>query len=107
MYSDSLRFQKFPLCRAFPNVYGYGVRTRRIRVHGKRNRKEVCAVTYESGYVETGPKSIVSVSGRFVYKLVTSYKIKNLLTVVEEIKVKKWSTKVRVRSAVFVRNKRC
>ena len=54
-YPDSLRFQKFPLWRAFSNVCGYGVRFRRIRVDDKRNRNKMFADSNESGYVWTGP----------------------------------------------------
>ena len=38
-YPDSLRFQKFPLWRAFSKVCGYGVRFGRIRVDDKRNKR--------------------------------------------------------------------
>ena len=55
-YPDSMRFQKFPLWRAFSKVCGYGVRFRRIRVDDKRNRNKMFADTNESGYVWTGPK---------------------------------------------------
>ena len=46
-YPDSLRFQKFPLWRAFSKVCGYGVRFRRIRVDDKRNRNKMFADTNE------------------------------------------------------------
>ena len=55
-YPDSLRFQKFPLWRAFSKVCGYDVRFRRIRVADKRNRNKMFADTNESVYVWTGPE---------------------------------------------------
>ena len=63
-YPDSLRFQKFPLWRAFSKVCGYGVRFRRIRVDDKRNRNKMFADTDESGYVWTGPKKLRLAYGR-------------------------------------------
>ena len=51
-----LRFQKFPLWRAFSKVCGYSVRFRRIRVDESRIRNKMFADTNESWYVWTGPK---------------------------------------------------
>ena len=55
-YLISLRFQKFPLWRAFSKVCGYSVRFRRIRVDEGRIRNKMFADTNESGYVWTGPR---------------------------------------------------
>ena len=51
----SLRFQKFPLWRAFSKVCGYSVRFRRIGVDESRIRNKMCADTNKTGYVWTGP----------------------------------------------------
>ena len=55
-YLISLRFQKFPLWRAFSKVCGYSVRFRRTRVDESRIRNKMFADTNKSGYVWTGPE---------------------------------------------------
>ena len=52
-------FKKFKLWRAFPKVCGCSVRFCRIRVDKSRIRKKMFADTNESGYVWTGPQTLI------------------------------------------------
>ena len=56
LYSDSLRFQKFPLCGAFTKDCGYRSRFPCIREDVKRKSKKCLRIINESGYLWTGPK---------------------------------------------------
>ena len=55
-YPDTQRIQKFPLWRAYTEIFGYSERIRWTRVDARCIRIEKLADTKISGYVWTGPK---------------------------------------------------
>ena len=54
-YPDTQRIQKFPLWRAYTEIFGYTERIRRTRVDARCIRIKKFADTKISGYVWTGP----------------------------------------------------
>ena len=59
-YPDTQRIQKFPLWRAYTEISGYTERIRRTRVDARCIRIKKVADTKISGYVWTGPQSLVT-----------------------------------------------
>ena len=60
-YPDTQRIQKFPLWRAYTEISWYSERIRRTRVDARCIRIKKFADTKISGYVWTGPKTIIAI----------------------------------------------